>query len=166
MKKWTIVGLVLGVILIGVAVLFTMCIGDCKATGGENFGDIPGENPAITAVGTVMLNPQRYLDKEVIVEGVIASECPTGGWINIRDNSGGTINFNMHGTTVGPIPQRVGSKVIAKGMVYQTEGTPKETKLLASGLRIPAFSCTRAHAHNTHDCTTSTLFSVCCCQHM
>ncbi len=167
MKKWTIIGgAVLGVILIGVVVLFNMCIGECTMTGGENFGDMPGENPAITAVGTVILNPQKYLDKEVTVEGVIASECPTGGWINIRDNSGSIIHFNMHGTTVGPIPQRVGRKVIAKGMVYQGESTPKETKLLAKGLRIPSFSCSMSRAHETHDCTTSTLLSVCCCQHV
>lgn len=163
-KKLIILGIIFGVLLITVAVLYSMCIGNCKVTGGENFGDFPGENPALTSVGTVVLNPQKYLDKEVTVKGTIESECPGGGWIRVKDDSNATIYVEMHHEPWVPIPQRVGSKAFVTGTVYQTQSTPKETGILVKGLRIPAFSCTKAHAHETHDCTMSKLFSACCCK--
>lgn len=102
----------------------------------EKFGDAPLDNAPKTAIGTILLNPQNYIDKDVIIEGVIASECPTGGWINVRDSSGGTIYVEMHGSSFAPIPQRVGRKAIVKGLVYETRGNTKEIKLLGKGLII------------------------------
>jgi hypothetical protein len=102
----------------------------------ERFGDVPADNAPKTAIGTILLNTQNYIDKDVIIEGVIASECPTGGWINVRDKSGGTIYVEMHGSSFAPIPQRVGRNVIVKGVVYQSEGVTKEAKLLGKGLII------------------------------
>ncbi|MDD5772804.1 MAG: hypothetical protein PHX78_04975 [bacterium] len=129
MKKILVI---LGLILIGAAGLFISSCG----SGIEKFGEEIGANTAKTAIGTILLNPGDYVNKEVIIEGKIASECPTGGWINVSDASGGgTIYVEMHGTPI-TIPQRVGKNVEVKGMVYQTESEPKETKILAKGLII------------------------------
>ena len=102
----------------------------------EKFGEALEETASKTSIGVVLYNPQSYIDKDIVVEGIIASECPTGGWINVRDASGSTIYVEMHGASFAPIPQRVGKSVVVKGTVYQTEGTNKETKLLGKGLII------------------------------
>lgn len=129
MKK---IFVILGVVLMG---LFGWYILGCGPKI-ERFGDAPQENVPKTAIGTILLNPQSYLDKEVVVEGTIASECPTGGWINVRDASGATIYVEMHSAPFAPIPQRVGKGVVVKGLVYQSEDSTKETKLLGKGLVI------------------------------
>jgi len=129
MKK---IFVVLGVVS---TVLFGLYISGC-GPGIEKFGDTPSEDAAKTAIGTILLNPKLYNDKEVVIEGVIASECPTGGFIYVRDNTNATIYVEMHGATFAPIPQRPGRRVIVKGTVYQTEGATKETKLLGKGLII------------------------------
>ena len=129
MKK---ISMILGVVLIG---LFGLYILGCGSKI-ERFGDVPQENAPNIAIGTILLNPQSYIDKDVIIEGVIASECPTGGWINVQDKSGGTIYVEMHGSSFAPIPQRVGRNVIVKGTAYQSGGTTKEIKLLGKGLII------------------------------
>lgn len=102
----------------------------------EKFGETIENNAAKTVIGTVLLNPKDYVNKDVVIEGRIASECPTGGWITVQDiTNGGTIYVEMHGTPI-TIPQRVGYNVVVKGMVYQTESTPPETKILGKGLVI------------------------------
>lgn len=124
--------LILGVFLIAISGLYMV---GCAAKV-EKFGDAPSENAPKTAIGTILLNPQNYIDKEVVIEGIIASECPTGGWINVKDKSGGTIYVEMHGTSFAPIPQRVGKSVVVKGTVYQAGGATKELKILGKGLII------------------------------
>lgn len=124
--------LVLGVILTG---LFAFYLIGCGPKI-EKFGEAPDEAATKTGVGTILLNPRNYIDKEVVVEGVIGSECPTGGWIRVKDNSGGSIYVEMHSAAFAPIPQRVGKSVLVKGTVYQSEGSNKETKLLGKGLVI------------------------------
>ena len=124
-------------VILGVVstVLFGLYISGC-GPGIEKFGEAPLDNNTKTAIGTILLNPQNYIDKDVIIEGAIASECPTGGWINVQDKSGGTIYVEMHGSSFAPIPQRVGRNVIVKGTAYQSGGTTKEIKLLGKGLII------------------------------
>ncbi len=102
----------------------------------ERFGDAPAEDATKIAIRTLLSNPQNYIDKDVIIEGTISSECPTGCWINVKDSSGAIIYVEMHSAPFAPIPQRVGRSVIVKGTVYQTGDTVKETKLLGKGLII------------------------------
>ena len=123
---------VLAIVLSGLLGLYIIGCGP----RAERFGEAPEETAPKTSIGTVLFNPQNYIDKEVVVEGTIASECPTGGWINVRDASGATIYVEMHSAPFAPIPQRVGKSVLVKGIVYQSEGTTKETKLLGKGLII------------------------------
>ena len=102
----------------------------------ERFGEAPDETAPKASIGTVLFNPQNYIDKDVVVEGTIASECPTGGWIRVQDAAGSTIYVEMHSAPFAPVPQRVGKGVIVKGLVYQSEGSTKEIKLLGKGLVI------------------------------
>ena len=124
--------MILGVVFVG---LFGLYILGCEPKV-ERFGDVLQEDAHKTAIGTILLNPQIYLDKDVVIEGVIASECPAGGWINVRDTLGAAIYVEMHSAPFAPIPQRAGKGVLVKGLVYQSEGSTKETKLLVKGLVI------------------------------
>lgn len=130
MNKKTVI--LLGIVLTGVLGLY---LAGC-APKQEKFGEAPEAAQTRTAIGTILLNPKSYLDKEVVVEGVLASECPTGGWIRVKDNSGGTIYVEMHSAPFVPIPQRVGKSVAVKGIVYQSAGADKEVMLLGKGLVI------------------------------
>lgn len=123
-----------GLILIGllVAILYLAACG----AKTESFGSPPAENATKTSISSILVNPKDYLDKEVVVEGAITSECPAGGWINVRDANGSTIYVEMHGSGFEPIPQRVGKNTVVKGVVYQKEGATKETILLGKGLII------------------------------
>jgi hypothetical protein len=116
-----------------VALLSLSCTG-CSTT--ETYGDSPDEKTVRTPLSAIFLSPQEYINKEVVVEGVITSECPTGGFIYVRDQSGHDIYVEMHGTSFAPIPQRTGRKVIVKGLVFQSEGSSKEVKLLGKGVLI------------------------------
>ncbi len=104
--------------------------------GIERFGDAPDESAAKTPIASILLSPQKYLDKEVVVEGKISSECPSGCWMNVSDSSGGTIFVEMLGQPFVPIPQRTGKNVAVKGTVYQGSGGSKEVKLTGKGLVI------------------------------
>ena len=115
--------------------VFTVFLFGCGAKA-EKFGDAPGESDAKASVGTILTNPQSYLNKDVVISGVISSECPSGCWINVKDDSGTVVYVELQGQSFAPIPQRVGKKIIVKGMVYQTENTPNETRILGKCLVI------------------------------
>ena len=129
MKKMFVIS---GLLLMLVSTLFLFGCG----VKMEKFGDAPGESDAKVSIGTILVSPQNYLKKDVVVSGTIASECPSGCWINVKDDSGTVVYVEMQGASFAPIPQRVGKKVIVKGIVYQTEDTPKETRILGKGLVI------------------------------
>jgi hypothetical protein len=117
-----------------ITMLGLMIIGCAKK--GEQFGDAPSGSAAKTAIASILLEPDKYLDKEVITEGRIISECPSGCNIVVRDASGGTIFVEMRGNSFIPLPQRVGKTVLVKGTVYQGQGSDKENKIFAKGLII------------------------------
>ena len=129
MKKVFVIS---GLLLMLVSTIFLL---GCAAKA-EKFGDAPAESDAKTSVGTILVNPQNYINKDVVIGGLIASECPSGGWINVKDDSGSTLYVEMHSASFAPIPQRVGKKVVVKGTIYQTEDSLKEIKILGKGLVI------------------------------
>lgn len=102
----------------------------------EKFGDIPSETSLKTPINTILLLPNEYVGKEVVIEGVIASECPTGGWLRIQDSTGHTIYVELHQAEFAPLPQRSGSKAIVKGIVFQESGSSKEVQILGKGVLI------------------------------
>lgn len=82
--------------------------------------EIPSDMPVTTAA-EILARPETFEGKDVLVSGKITSECPSGGWIWVRDGSG-DIYVNMHPTNVF-IPQRVGRNVRAVGKVVLESGS-------------------------------------------
>jgi len=86
-------------------------IGCSKST---NFGkEIAITN--VTKIRDILSHLDRYGDKMVRVEGKITSECPSGGWFNLKDDTA-EIYINLHPQGFA-IPQRVGSKAVVEGML-------------------------------------------------
>ena len=133
MKKKFIFAVIAAGVL-GLSVLGFFVLGGVSKV--EKFGELPNVYAGKTAIGSILVNPKKYLDKTVVIEGVIAKECPGGCWMHVRDTSGGVMFVEMKGTSYAPIPQRTGKYVMVKGVVYQNQGNTRETKLLGKGLII------------------------------
>jgi hypothetical protein len=108
------------------------CLGCGKKA--EQYGEVP--TTSRTPISSILVSPQEYMSKEVVITGVITSECPSGGWIVVEEASGHRIYVDMHGSTFAPIPQRVGETVVVKGIVFQGSGRAKEVKLIGKGVLI------------------------------
>jgi hypothetical protein len=124
--------------------IFVICMGlclgfFCTSCGrkAEKFGEAPDELSPKIPITTILFSPEGYIGKEVVIEGVIATECPTGGWIRVEDSEGHTIYVEFHGTSFAPIPQRTGKRVIVKGIVFQGAGKKSEIELIGKGVLIP-----------------------------
>lgn len=120
---------------IAITVVAALCCISCGRSV-EKYGEAPDEKAPKTAIAAILLSPQQYVNEEVVIEGTIATECPTGGWINVEDNEGHTLHVEFHGAEFGPIPQRGGRRVIVKGVVFQSSGPSKEVQLLGRGVLI------------------------------
>jgi hypothetical protein len=106
--------------------------GASTASRKAKFGKAIPTDMAVTPAREILANPQSFEGKDVLVAGKITSECPSGGWVWVKDNSG-DVYVNMHPTNVF-IPQKVGSTVKAMGKVVLEEGRPQ---VLGFGLEFP-----------------------------
>jgi hypothetical protein len=111
---------------LGLVLLVAVAVVGCGAkTGGAKsnaYGKaIPGEM-ALTTAREILSDPQAWEGKDVLVAGKVTSECPSGGWVWVKDGTG-DIYVNMHPTNVF-IPQHVGKQVRAMGKVVLESGQP------------------------------------------
>jgi hypothetical protein len=90
---------------------------------GASYGKAIPADMAVTAAKEILTNPTAWEGKGVLVAGKVTSECPSGGWIWVKDESG-DIYVNMHPTNVF-IPQHVGGMVRAMGKVVLESGQPQ-----------------------------------------
>jgi hypothetical protein len=102
----------------------------------EKYGEVPDASAQKTPISAILFSPNEYGGKDVVIEGTISAECPTGGWIHVEDTSGHRIYVEFHGAEFAPIPQRAGRGVVVKGTVYVSEGGSKEVQLLGKGILI------------------------------
>jgi uncharacterized protein YdeI (BOF family) len=116
MKDFSIGAVVLAALL--AAVWMTGC-GSAKQA--PVYGRAIPADMQVTTAAEILASPEAFEGKDVLVSGKITSECPSGGWIWVRDGSG-DIYVNMHPTNVF-IPQRVGSNVRAMGKVVLESGS-------------------------------------------
>jgi uncharacterized protein YdeI (BOF family) len=104
------------------AVLVAGMVG-CKTTTVSKYGKAIPTGTQVVPAKDILDNPAGFDGKEVVVTGKITSECPSGGWVWVKDASG-EIYVNMHPTNVF-IPQKVGKTVKAMGTVVLEEGRPQ-----------------------------------------
>jgi uncharacterized protein YdeI (BOF family) len=112
-----------GLVIAVAAALVIGCGGGAKAGAKSNaFGKAIPADMAVTAAKQILDSAAAYEGKDVLVAGTITSECPSGGWVWVKDATG-DIYVNMHPTNVF-IPQHVGKMVRAMGKVVLESGQP------------------------------------------
>jgi len=97
---------------------------------GRSFGQ-PITETALTPIGNILAAPGEFAGKTVKIEGKITDECPAGGWVFLKDESG-VIYVNLHPSYFA-IPQLTGHKITAQGVVRK-EGTQLE--VIGEGVEV------------------------------
>lgn len=69
----------------------------------------------VTTVAEILKQPDQFTGKDVRLEGKIVQECPAGGWLMLKDDTG-VILVDLHPSEIA-IPQAVGRSVAAQGKV-------------------------------------------------
>lgn len=107
-----------GIFLVLLIMILAVVYGCAKV---EQYGE-PLSFRETTRIVEIMKNPSEYIGKTVKVEGKIVSECPTGCWFNVADETG-TLYIDLMGANIA-IPQKVGHDVILEGKIKDRAGTP------------------------------------------
>jgi len=80
----------------------------------QQYGQVISKNK-ITEISDILIKPGSYEGKTVTIEGKIITECPTGCWFDLKDESGVIyVDLNPSGFA---IPQKTGHKVTVQGKV-------------------------------------------------
>ena len=126
--KGTITVIVL-IALIGVSLWYTLG-GDGKKN--NSFG--AGTQPAVTSIGDIQKDPDKYVDQVVTVEGELSRECPTSGcWWYIRDQTG-EIRADSSGSGFALPLKMQGQTIRTTGKVVRTEDGDLELVALGADL--------------------------------
>lgn len=75
-----------------------------------------------THIGDILKNPREYEGKDVVIEGKIVRECPTGCWLDLKDESG-IIYIDVEPSGFA-IPQKLKRKAAVEGTVKLERGRP------------------------------------------
>ena len=98
--------------------------------GGEKFGEEITVDET-TRVGDILARPDEFDGKTVKIEGEITRECPTGCWLDVKDETGAA--YVDLGPSGFAIPQKVGSKVTVEGKVLKRQ---ERTMIIGKGVEI------------------------------
>ena len=88
-------------------------------------------NEKITSVGDILKNPSSFQGKFVTVKGTIDTECPTGCWFNLKDDT--ALIYVDLGAYAFAIPQKVGHTATVEGKIVIEEN---EVMLAGRGVKI------------------------------
>ena len=92
-----------------------------QATSGTEISQTPKEEgPKIVRIGDILSNPSEFKDQEVIVEGKIITECPSGCWFTLDDGAG-TVYVDLNPSNL-VIPQKRGAEAKVYGKVVIENG--------------------------------------------
>jgi len=95
----------------GISILFAVY--GCTKQAGTYGSQL--SQTKVTTVAEILKQPDQFSGNSVRLEGKIAQECPAGGWLMLKDNTG-VIFVNLHPSEIA-IPQAVGHNVVAQGKV-------------------------------------------------
>lgn len=113
-NKINLIGLFLVIFVIVVSMVG--CSGNSSGNSSNNserYG-VDITEKGVTSVKDILVNPDKYLDQTVRLEGKIVRECPTGCWFFLEDETG-TIYVDINPSGLS-IPPKVGKKVVVEGV--------------------------------------------------
>lgn len=108
--------------------LFIIAIAGCSRV--EQYGN-PISDREITKINTIFSNTKNYEGKTVKVEGSIFSECPTGCWLNLKDETN-VIYIDLNPSGIA-IPQKIGGSITVEGEVVNKSG---RTMIIGKGVEL------------------------------
>jgi uncharacterized protein YdeI (BOF family) len=105
------------------SVALSGCAGGKAGGAGAQYGKPIPKEMVVTSTGAITDNPKDFEGKDVLVQGKITSECPSGCWFWVHDASGDMyVDINPSGLF---IPQKVGSTVRVMGTVILNQDRPQ-----------------------------------------
>jgi hypothetical protein len=139
-KKNLIASLVVGLVLVLVGCAKASYVPDTNTGTTNAAGNTPvAENPATTVqetpqtpqtlndegqriikIGEILAKPNNYKGQEVILEGKIVTECPSGCWFTLDDGTG-TVYVDLKPSNL-VIPQKRGAAAKIYGKVVIENG--------------------------------------------
>jgi len=95
---------------------------DDQTVYGETLSDVEA-----VRIGELVSNPERYVDKNVKIEGLVDDVCPMKGcWVDILDaQSRETIRFKVTDDVIVFPVEAVGDQVVAEGVLRKHELSQK-----------------------------------------
>ncbi|MBL7129933.1 MAG: DUF4920 domain-containing protein [Candidatus Omnitrophica bacterium] len=96
----------------------------------QQYGQTISKNK-ITEISKILTKPGSYEGKTVTIEGKIITECPTGCWFDLKDESG-VIYVDLKPSGFA-IPQKTGHKVTVQGEV---EKKNEKIVIIGKGVEI------------------------------
>jgi uncharacterized protein YdeI (BOF family) len=116
---------------VAVAAIVAGLVAGCGNAEAKFYGKAVPEEMALTTIERVVAEPARHEGQLVVLEGLITSECPSGCWFWLQDESG-QVYVTTHAANFA-IPQHVQKKARVYGRVVLEEGRPQ---LVALGVRL------------------------------
>ncbi|HOJ78481.1 MAG TPA: hypothetical protein PLZ08_10430 [Bacillota bacterium] len=107
--------LILIILVLTLTIIFIVGCAPKQTTYGK---PIPTD-AKITKVSAVLANIEKYSKEESVIEGVIGSMCPAGGYFFLQDETGQIFVYN-HPTNIY-ISAKPGTKVKVMGKVWSTK---------------------------------------------
>jgi uncharacterized protein YdeI (BOF family) len=130
-KKILVSILLLGIVLAIVGCSQASTLSDTQPAPPNLSGNTPVvESPKVLKIVDVLGKPENYQGQAIIVEGKIITECPSGCWFTLDDNTG-TIYVDLLPSNL-VIPQKRGAfarvygQVVRKGSDTYLIGTKVE----------------------------------------
>lgn len=82
--------------------------------GAAHYGDAFLNKPAVS-IAELTATPEKYVDKDIRVEGKIVDQCMISGcWFHIENGEGKTVKIEF-GKTVPKLPQKKGKIAVVEG---------------------------------------------------
>jgi len=108
----------------------TLTLYSCRKKGTNKFGQDIATNKQ-TTVESILNEPQNFESKTITIEGEIIRECPTGCWLDVRQNHA-IIHVDLNPSGFA-IPQKVGKDVKVEGKVLLKNNQPM---IIGTGVEI------------------------------
>jgi hypothetical protein len=103
----------------------------CSSGAKDDLFGVQITENTVTPIGKILSQPKEFDNKTVLLEGKVLEECPAGGWVHLKDDTG-VIYVNLHPSNFA-IPQIIGKKIAVQGKVRK-EGT--QIELVGEGVQL------------------------------
>ena len=119
MRKAKKIKLIAALLIILLVILGVSGCSSNSSNKSERYGVDIAEKE-VTSIKDIYINPNKYLNKTVRLEGKIVRECGSGCWFFLEDETG-TIYVDINPSGLS-IPPKVGKKVVVEGVPENKNG--------------------------------------------